>query len=156
MYYSISEVSKRLKVSKVTIYKKIAKVNELRNHVKQLKEGKCITTEGIEILKQSLSVNQYVKPSQQELKPEEGNQETATELIVYKRLTETLEKQVNELKEDKENLYGQLGIKDKQIESLARLNENAQVLLKQQQDKILLIENPPIKGKLSFWDRFKR
>jgi hypothetical protein len=57
-----------------------------------------------------------------------------------------MEKQVIELKEDRQGLYEQLGIKDKQLESLTdalstaqRLNENSQVLLRQEQEKNQLL-----------------
>jgi hypothetical protein len=70
--------------------------------------------------------------------------------MVYKQLIESLEKQNNELRQDKLQLYQQLEIKDKQLASkeentanLTRLLENSQVLLRQQQEKIFLLEQPP-------------
>jgi transposase len=146
VYYSISEVSKQLNVSKVTIYKKINKINELKQHVKQLKDGICIAEEGIEVIKKSLQENQAMKHLQPELKGEPTSEETTVELTVYKQLIEIMEKQVLELKEDRQRLYEQLGIKDKQLESLTdalstaqRLNENSQVLLRQEQEKNQLL-----------------
>jgi len=154
MYYSISDVSKQLKVSKVTIYKKIAKINGLKEHVKQLKEGKCITEEGIEIIKQSLQDSQFIKPLQSEFTAEPENIDFTNDLIVYKQLIETLENQNKELKQDKLKLYEQLEIKDNQIENLTRLTENSQKLLKQQQ--VLLLEEPEPSRIKSFMNIFKR
>ncbi|EKD94340.1 MAG: hypothetical protein ACD_26C00102G0001 [uncultured bacterium] len=163
MYYSISEASKQLKVSKVTIYKKLDKINELKEHVKQLKDGKCITQEGIGIIRKSLELNQLNKHLQVELKGDVENTDVRIDLIVYKQLIETLEKQVNDLKGDKENLYHQLKIKDDQISCITdalgisqKLNENNQVLLNQAQQKVFLIESTEQNEKFNkpWWKRF--
>jgi hypothetical protein len=156
MYYSISEASKLLKVSKVTIYKKLDKVNGLKEHIKQLKEGKCISEEGFELLKKSIQLTPFTKPLQQEFKADNENEVSERDLIVYKQLITNLESQVNDLKDDRQKLYEQLGTKDKQIDSLTRLNENSQVLLKQHQEKILFLEDSQTKEpeeKKSLWKR---
>jgi DNA modification methylase len=90
--------------------------------------------------------------------------DNSIDLIVYKQLIESLEKQNNYLKQDKIKLYEQLEIKDKQLATkeehtanLTRLLENSQVLLKQSQEKILLLENPPVEkipdNAKSFWGK---
>jgi len=152
MYYSVAEVSKRLKISKVTLYKKINKINELKNHVKQLKDGKYISEQGIEIIKNSLVFNTSDDVLQEQLKEGAEKADQQADLTIYKHLIETLER-------DKENLYKQLEIKDKQIEikdkqieTLATINQNFQVLLKQN----TLIDEPKANNKGLFWRLFGR
>jgi hypothetical protein len=163
MYYSVSEISKQLNISKVTVYKKLDKISELKDHIKQLKDGKCVTEEGLEIIRQSLQLTPLTNPLPEELKEDTEKPDSSSDLIIYKQLIESLENQVNCLKEDKQKLYEQLDTKDKHIDSLAdalntaqRLNENSQILLRQQQDKILFLESPPTKERKSIWDMFKR
>jgi predicted transcriptional regulator len=141
VYYSISDVSKQLNVSKVTIYKKISRLSDLSGHVKKVNNGQCITAEGIEIIRKSLEVNQNNKPSQEEFKENKVNDVIFGELTAYKELIESFKKQ-------NENLQEQLKIKDNQISDLTRLLENMQVLSKQQK----LIEEST-GNKKSFWSR---
>jgi septal ring factor EnvC (AmiA/AmiB activator) len=155
MYYSVSEVSKQLNVSKVTIYKKINKVNGLKKHVKHLKTGQCLTEEGFKILKNSLELTGGSKPLQESIPDNQHDTYSETVLIVYKQLIESMEKQISDLKDDRQKLYEQMSIKDEQISSLTRLNENTQILLRQEQQMKQL---PPQSGngKNHVFDKIKK
>lgn len=178
MDYTITEVSKLLKISRVTIYKKIEKLTDLQRHITVKNNNKYIDIEGIEIIKNSLDVNQRCKeftplvdeknkvftPENIEIKLNEDihadvNLFTSVQTDYINNLQELL----NDLKKDKEkqieDLNKQINVKDLQIQSLTdalgtsqRLNENNQILLQQSQQKILFLEQVSDRKK-NWWRR---
>lgn len=136
---SISEVAKLLGVSRQTIYNKIDKGN-LQRFTKDTDKGKVISAEGIDVLKGILfPANETVN----------GQSNFAND----SKYVDTL---IDSLKSENTHLKTMNFEQSKQIDNLTRLLENSQVLQKQQQDKIFLLEDSQGKEKSSFWDRFKR
>jgi hypothetical protein len=60
---------------------------------------------------------------------------------------------IRSLKEQLSDYKEQLTKKDEQIETLSRLTENTQILLKVEQEKLLALENQDQKRKRSFLNR---
>lgn len=119
--YTIKEAVQELKISKATFYNRINKYKQdLKNEI-YLKDGKkYISVHGLEILKSNSCLN-----SLDNCLDSENNTKN----------DETLQKENDFLK-------NQLIEKDKQIQTLSRLIENSQILLKQeQQAKLLLIDS---------------
>jgi uncharacterized coiled-coil protein SlyX len=143
--YTVYEVANILQTSHTTIYNKMNNkeiYKELRNFIINQGKNRYISKEGIEILKK------HVPPKEDSSKVEsrknkENNVSIPTPLNNTNKETfqEIDNKLIVEFKERIESLENQLSVKDKQIESLLRQNENSQVLLKQQQDKIFFLES---------------
>lgn len=57
MEYSISEASRILNITRVTVYKKIDKIEGIQGHIQTRGKSKYINDEGIELIKKSLSNN---------------------------------------------------------------------------------------------------
>lgn len=138
--YSVSEVAKITGVSNVAIYKKIKKLNGLDQYV-VIKENKTYVLEGgLELIKQSLQVNNQFNTREMEPEKEEV---AVTETEENKQLNEVIElnnKLINSLIEQLKVKDAQMEAKDKQISeqneqilSLHKLIENNQVLLKEEQ-----------------------
>jgi predicted transcriptional regulator YheO len=149
----MSEIAKMLCVSRQTVYNKIDKLN-LQQHIQESDKGKILSEEGLNILKKALgftvsTVNIQSKPVN-DSKYMDSYIDTLKSEIEHLRAV-IIEKDRQSTEKDK-----QLCEKDKQIESLTRLIENGQILQRQQQDKILLLEDSQTKQKSSFWDIFKR
>ena len=123
--YDINEVSKLTGVSKVTIYKKLKKLKELKQYIVKKNDKTYILAEGIELINSSLQVNTKVK---NDINKEIASEGMSIDLTVNNDLINLLTDQL--IEKDR-----QLREKDKQIEGLINLNNNNQVLLKQQQDK---------------------
>ena len=136
--FTVDEVASNLRVSKVTIYKKLKKY-ETKVVLKQGK--KYITEDLFNLIKKDLNVKNEVK---NEVKREENinylNQEISMDTDISFKLNKELNLKLNLdlvdiLKEQLKEKDIQLKEKDKQIQELINLNKNNQVLLKQQQDK---------------------
>lgn len=128
--FTVEEVSRDLRVSKVTIYSKLKKYESKV----VLKQGKKYITEDLfNLIKEELKVKSEVKSKENE---KCVNQEIAMDKYVSFNLNYSLNAElINILKEQLREKDIQLREKDKQIQELIGLNKNNQVLLKQQQDK---------------------
>ena len=135
--YSFSEVAKLLKVSRQTVYNKIDKCG-LQSFTSDTDKGKVINEEGFHKLKDILfPVNDAIH----------GQSNSVND----SKYIDTL---IDSLKNENTHIKGILSEQSKQIDNLTRLLENSQVLQKQQQDKILLLEEP--REVKPFWNIFKR
>lgn len=120
--YTVEEVAEQLGFSKVTIYAKLKKHSDMV----VMKQGKkYVSDELLDLIKQELNIKEVVKPKEIETGMNEDKSIDREDLI---KLNEVLIQQIQQ--------------KDKQIEDmqntineLIRLNENNQILIKQQQDK---------------------
>jgi chromosome segregation ATPase len=129
MEHTIQEASKILDLSRMTVYKKIDKIDELNQHIVIKKGKKYITDKGIEIIKLSLeNCKGVVTPNNE--------------------LTTSLQDQIKYLKSEIETKNKhleakdkQLEAKDKQLESKDELLKNFQVLLGHEQQSKALLEN---------------
>lgn len=128
--FTVEEVSRDLRVSKVTIYSKLKKYESKV----VLKQGKKYITEDLfNLIKEELKVKSEVKNKENE---KCVNQEVAMDKELSFNLNDSLNTElINILKEQLREKDIQLREKDKQIQELINLNKNNQVLLKQQQDK---------------------
>lgn len=118
--YDVNELASLLKVSKVTVYKKLKKLKELEPFIVLKDDKTYVLEDGLEILKRSLQGTKEVKETFYNEVASDCNTE---ELMVNNELVNVL---IDQLKE-----------KDAQILNLHRLIENNQILLRQQQDKEL-------------------
>jgi len=146
--YSISEVSKIIGVSRQSIYKKVNKEG-LQEYLVNGEKGKVITEKGLSVLKKLFS--EYL-----DSKPEDDNLQQKNCSPTDNLQGEFTTDYIASLKAEIHHLKGIISDQSQQTTSLTRLLENSQVLLKQQQDKIFLLEDSQGKEKTSFWDRFKR
>jgi hypothetical protein len=161
--YKISEIVDDIGVSKATIYNKLSSLKDLlRNHIKVRKGIRYVDYEGFRIIKNSIgfSKEQYTDLKENlTLEPEYvGSVDDSSKLETLEnsnKLIESLETQLEYLKSVISEKDKQLSASQEQTANLTRLLENSQVLLKQQQEKILFLESPP-KEKRSIWDIFKR
>ena len=155
----VLEVAEMLGVSKVTIYRKI-ETEKLQQYVTEHNKVRYIDDKGIELLRQKLCL-----PIEVTLEPENSNIETEStlhETAMLQLETEHLKRElehkdmyINTLKAETEMLHQLLQHEKDTNKDLIRLIENSQVLLKQQQDKIFLLEqSDPAPDKKSFWERF--
>jgi hypothetical protein len=123
--YSVKEVSEVLNLSLVSVYKKFKKP-EIKPYIVKKEGIKYISEEGLEILKGLKDNSENTGQSKQHNNADDG----------------ILNDYINHLKE-------QLKQKDTQIQQLIELNKNNQILLKQEKDKVLLLEEK----KKPFWSR---
>lgn len=128
--FTVEEVSRKLSVSKVTIYNKLKKYEE-KVVIKQGK--KYITEELFSLIKEELNVKYKVK---NEVNETCLNQEIVIDREISFKLNRSLNIElIDILKEQLIEKDIQLKEKDKQIKELIDLNKNNQILLKQKQDK---------------------
>jgi Leucine-rich repeat (LRR) protein len=166
--YKISEIVDSIGVSKATVYNKLSSLKDiLRNHVKVRKGVRYVDYEGFQIIKNSIGFSKeqytdFTTPLTENLIPEVENIDNIDDssklesLEINDKYLESLEKQIEYLKSIITEKDKQLETRDLQINDMTKLVENSQVLLKQQQEKILFLESPPVKEKRSFWGMFKR
>lgn len=177
MMYSISDLSKLLSVSKVTIYSKI-KLKEIQPYIVKQQGMTFIKEEGLSKVRDSLSLKTFTNYGNE---AEAGEEPETVENEGFKEDLNTIKDYIETLKEDKLNLWKQLEEKDKQItellsriESMSKLVENSQVLLKSKEDDPLLLEehfiefdkklevmkekleNRQQQDKKTFWDKFRK
>jgi acetyl-CoA carboxylase alpha subunit len=117
--FTVHEVSEKLSVSKVTVYSKLKKFN---NMVVVRQGQKYITEELFELIKEDLIKvkNNLNMDSDENNQSDEIATDTAELINLNKDLINTLIKQLEE--------------KDRQIEQLHKLLENSQVLLKNEKE----------------------
>lgn len=172
MFYSISEASKILKTTRATVYKKVERLDSIQEHIVTKNNGKFIDDIGLEMIRQSLIDNQksksYTKVDTPECIPQTSEKDDNLDskpLEVYTeasiQLVDSLQRHIQELTKqldikDKqiEIKDNQISAKDRQIDALTDISKNNQVLLREAQQKIFLLESPKEQGKRSFWDRF--
>lgn len=167
MLYKVSELSKLLNVSQVTIYKKI-KLKEMEPFIIKNKGIIFVTEEGFNLIKDNLTYKAFSEEvkSKEPLKDVEAEEECAPtvenecfkeSLISLDILNNIYEREMQSLNENNEKLWlqiqekdRQLQQKDKQIEELIlrlaesnKLIENSQVLIrdKTEQDPLLQEEH---------------
>lgn len=155
MLYKVNQVSKLLGVSRVTIYNKIDKTlkNELKQFVKMKKGVKCIEEEGIKIIKDSLALqvddkhlqyplqeeqigvidNEFVIHENEEKKGTIKGTSKVDSKFTSKESEDYKELYIGSLKDQISSLKEELNTKNSQIERF-------QILLKQYQDKIPMLE----------------
>jgi hypothetical protein len=127
MLYTISEVSELIKLSKVSIYKKL-KLKEMQEHITKKQGITYIDDIGLTLIKGRLK----------DLKKEEPQEGTAETEKAQDTVLEDDVLTIN--KELIKALLSQLKEKDNQIHELHRLVENGQVLLKDKPQDIKLLE----------------
>lgn len=139
--FKVSEVAEKLGVSKVSVYNRVNQNKEMfKPHLKKVKSVTYIDNKGFEMLKKLFSKDNSFTTLQDEVKTLYNEPETQDFSMyiefkqVYEERINDLKEQVEELKKDKENMINQIG-------QLTELNRNAQILIKQNQDKVLLLES---------------
>lgn len=153
----ISDIATLLGVSSKTIYRKIDKLGLVdKGHIKQENSIKTVTNEGFELIKKSVTqtnvkgkmskstnVKENVKGVEQHIT------ESYQQIIDFQAVTfrETISNLTRQLKE-KDELIDDLR-KDK--DRLMQMQENSQVLLVREQERVLMLEEN--KG---FWSKFKK
>jgi transcriptional regulator of acetoin/glycerol metabolism len=120
----IAEVAKLLGVSRQTIYNKIDKEN-LHHFTKDTDKGKVINAEGITALKGILF------PANETVNGQSNFGDDS-------KYVDTL---IDSLKSENTHLKAMNIEQSKQLDNLTRLLENSQVLLKQHQEKVFLLES---------------
>ena len=115
---SVSQIAKECNVSPQAVYKKVNNTlsKSLKKHIKTVNGKKLINEQGEQIIKDS-----FIKPFTT------SSQQVNNGSTINDNLYEALIKQLEE--------------KDKQIEALQKLVENAQVLQKNEQQKVLLLSS---------------
>lgn len=125
--YDVNEIASLLKISKVTVYKKLKKLRDLEPFIVLKDDKTYVLEEGLEVIKSSLQVTkEFRETCDNEVASDYNNEE----LMVNNELVNVL---VDQLREKD----SQINAKDVQISELHKLIENNQILLKQQQDKEL-------------------
>jgi hypothetical protein len=152
--YSVYEVANLLGTSHTTIYNKINNkeiYKELRNFIKKQGKSTIINSDGIDILKKYIPVKEslnkvdenFITESNEPIKKTFDNTGTKDSLEIYKELIDNLQSQISDLRNDKEKLFTE-------VEQQRLLHQNTQILLKQSQEKIYLLESKEQKKKRLF------
>lgn len=146
-YYSVYELAKQIGVSSTTIYNKLKNrevYKVIKPYIKVVKGNKSISVEGIEILKNYIHKDTSKKNNNQNNTSEAKKPLNASTSDMFATLQTNL---ITSLQSSVESLKIQLETKDKQIESLIKsldtaqkLNENNQILLRENQQKVLMLE----------------
>jgi predicted transcriptional regulator YheO len=158
MRYTIYEVASVLGTSHTTIYNKL-KNREIRKELKQfitrVGNKQYINVEGVNVLRQHIKVDSVVD-SEHAPEQESNNFGNVGDINGSKvegegekftsRFTTLYERQIEQLTE-------QLKAKDKQLETLLRLNENNQSLIMQAQKRLEILEQDSRASK-SIWRKF--
>lgn len=169
MLYTVAELSDMLGFSKVTIYNKINSLKtDLKPYIKHKKGVTYIDDKGVLIIKRDLGLNQDESTlnSNDDFKVEDPvNDEDLKGFKELNILVKTLKKEVktgqddytNSLLDQIELLKSELNKKDDQINNTLRLLENSQILLRENKEKIVMLENKEKeKKKFSFKGLFSR
>lgn len=163
LMYSVSEVANILKISNVSVYKKIKKLKSLEAYVVKKDDKLYVLEAGIELIKSSLISNKALNYNVDEVACE--READIDEHKQNSRLNESIElnnKLINSLLEQLNVKDAQLEAKDKQIAdqseqilSLHKLIENNQVLLKEEQrvrSELKLISEESLKKRQEEFD----
>jgi hypothetical protein len=150
MLYTILEASKLIGISKVTAYKKINTVKELKQHITVKNNIQYIDTEGLDKLKALISKPVNCK---EETENDDTNYQNKENSKVVNRFTDLQEDYIALLKQQLEEKDRQLSEKDKIISEHTELIRNSQVLFQQSQQKIFLLEQAKEEEKRSWWGK---
>ena len=163
LMYSVSEVANILKISNVSVYKKIKKLKSLEAYVVKKDDKLYVLDQGIELIKSSLISNKALNYNVDEVACE--READIDEHKQNSQLNESIElnnKLINSLLEQLNVKDAQLEAKDKQIAdqseqilSLHKLIENNQVLLKEEQrvrSELKLISEESLKKRQEEFD----
>lgn len=138
--YTIKEILDILNISRATLYNKLDKNRHaFDGHISTRNGKKYISKSALSIL-QNIDNIQDIHQTTETIKDSLDNE-----------LLHILKAQICDLQQDKEKLYKELEIKNKQIEDQNRMLENNQVLLQQSHKKILYLETRDENKKLSSW-----
>jgi uncharacterized protein with FMN-binding domain len=168
MEYSISEVSRLLNITRKTVYSKIEKLEGIHSHIIVRGKHKYIDKTGIELIKNSLISNQSqdVYTTQEDTSCLQGTIETIhkntskeSDSNISHEYTSMSTQFVSSLQNHIQELSNQLSVKDKQINALTdaletsqKLNENNQILLRESQQRVILLEQSS-KSKITWWKK---
>ena len=157
MLYKILEVSKQLKVSKQTIYKKLNKNDDLKQYVTTKNNIQYFDEKGLEFLDSLISKQVTVTPVNQEQETKETSNENNCHSEVstsYNRLQDDyIEHLKKQLEEKDKQLLEKDRLMDKIISEHTELVRNSQILLREKEEKILMLESKEQKKKQNFWKR---
>lgn len=168
MLYTVAEVSDMLGFSKVTIYNKVNSLKtDLRPCIKHRKGIMYLDEAGVLIIKKDLGLIEDENTLNDDNEFKAGDPVYNKDLKQFKELNiliETLEKTIktgqenyiNSLLDQIELLKSELNKKDDQINNTLRLLENSQVLIKDNKEKVLMLETKEEKEKKGFLNWFKR
>ena len=148
--YTIAEISELIKLSKVSIYKKL-KLKELEEHITKCQGITYIDDIGFNIIKDSFNINDKVnlnKNVKTKSSHENNNKTIDDEIATDTEGFNINEELFNMLKYQLKEKDNQLNMKDKQLQELNerlkqahKLIENNQILLKEKpKQEILLLE----------------
>lgn len=164
MLYTVAEVSDMLGFSKVTIYNKVKSLKtDLKTCIKHEKGIMLINEEGLLIIKRDLGLIEDENTLNNDGDFKVGNNDLK-QFKEFNMLVKTLENTVktgqenyiNSLLEQIELLKSELNKKDDQINNTLRLLENSQVLIKDNKEKILMLETKEEKEKKGFLSWFRK
>lgn len=168
MLYTVAELSNMLGFSKVTIYNKVNSLKtDLKPHIKHKKGITYIDDKGVLIIKRDLglkedenTLNDADKFKADDPVKYEGLNQSKEFNILVKTLNEKVKTSqddyIKSLLDQIELLKSELNKKDDQINNTLRLLENSQILIKDNKEKILMLENEEEKKKFSFKNIFSR
>ena len=153
----ISEIATILGVSVKTIYRKVDKLSLVdKGYVKQENNVQTITNEGVELIKQSVNKKNVKKEVTKQVDDKQSVK--GIEKHITESYQQMLDFQAVTFREIISNLTEQLKEKDELIEDLRKdkdrlmqMQENNQVLLVREQERVLMLEEN--KG---FWSKFKK
>ena len=128
--YSVTELSKMFNTTRATIYNKFKDVS-IQHYVKDTKTGRKLEKEGLSEFQ--ILMAESKRYSKNTSKNTVKNSSLNTDYI------ESLKEQIIELKEDKKNLLEQIKTKDSQLENKNNTIKSQIDLIKNGQDKILLL-----------------
>lgn len=147
--YSISQAAKLIGVSRQSVYNRLDR-EELQEYICITSKGKMLRIEGLDTLKSLYPV----RPDSHQTDNGQSEDNILIDNGQVSDSSQTVEnlstdKYINSIEEQLEYMKTIIIEKDKQLTayqeqtvSLTRLLENSQVLLKQHQDKIFLLESP--------------
>lgn len=169
MLYTVTEISEMLGYSKVTIYNRINSLKkELKPYIKHKKNIIHIDDKGLLILKEDLGLIDVKSTLNDDDTLNNENIDSNSNLedfkdisFLIKTINETVktgqENYINSLLNQIEILKSELDKKDDQLNNTLRLLENSQVLIKQDKEKILMLESKEQKEKRGIFSNiFKR
>lgn len=169
MLYTVAELSDMLGFSKVTIYNKINSLKtDLKPCIKHKKGITYIDDKGVLIIKRDLGLIEYESTlnSKDKFKVDDSvNNEDLKQFKELNILVKTLKEEVKTGQDEHtksllnqiELLKSELNKKDDQINNTLRLLENSQILLRENKEKIVMLESKEKEKKnFSFKDLFSR
>ena len=147
MIYTISQASKILNISRVTMYKNISRVKGIKSYVYKQNNTTYIDDEGIELIRSSTlythsckrftpieGIEQELEEIEEEVKPTNIDSSNVVNeckgINNQDELIKLLHTQIEDLKRDKEKLYTL-------IDNERQLHYNTQTLLKESQQRLL-------------------